>query len=355
MPALTDKSLGNRTEMADSDAKRPMMKRWAAWPRSTRWLAGGIAAGVLVLVLVVAWVLFVPAADWLARHDVGSAKGPPLQAARDAARGRLVTFGAGLFAAGALIFTALNFDLLRRNSERADKWQRSTHDLTEQGQVTDRLTKAIEQLGSDNLGVRVGGIYALGRIASDSEKDHPTVMEMLTAFIREHSHERRPQPDPGSKERFRRRDIQAALNVVGHREVKHDIRPIRLARAHLMGADLRGAKFAEAILIRVYLDRAHLRDADLTGANLTGAKLIRADLTHAKLIRADLARAKLIRAKLTGADLTGADLTGADLTGADLAEARWPRDAPVPVGWKLDTSSGRLEAAGTDSGLTEAN
>jgi hypothetical protein len=25
------------------------------------------------------------------------------------------------------------------------------------------------------------------------------------------------------------------------------------------------------------------------------------------------------------------------------------------VGWKLDTSSGRLEAAGTDSGLTEAN
>jgi hypothetical protein len=30
MSTLTDKSLGNRTEMADSDAKRPMMKRWAA-------------------------------------------------------------------------------------------------------------------------------------------------------------------------------------------------------------------------------------------------------------------------------------------------------------------------------------
>jgi hypothetical protein len=56
-----------------------------------------------------------------------------------------------------------------------------------------------------------------------------------------------------------------------------------------------------------------------------------------------------------GANLISADLTGADLTGADLTGARWPRDAPVPAGWKLDTSSGRLEAAGTHSGPTEAN
>ncbi len=77
-------------------------------------LVGGIAA--VVLALAIAWALFVPAADWLARHDVGSAKGPLLQTARDAARGRLLTLGAGLFAAGALIFTALNFNLLRRTN-----------------------------------------------------------------------------------------------------------------------------------------------------------------------------------------------------------------------------------------------
>jgi hypothetical protein len=87
-------------------------------------------------------VLFVPAADWLARHDVASAKGPLLQAARDAARGRLLTLGAGLFAAAALLFTARNFTLAR------------------EGQVTDRYTKAVEQLGSDKLDVRIGGIYA---------------------------------------------------------------------------------------------------------------------------------------------------------------------------------------------------
>ena len=86
-----------------------------------------------------------------------------------------MTLGAGLFAAGALVFTARNFTLSRR-----------TFELTEQGQVTDRYTKAIEQLGSDKLAVRIGGIYALERIARDSARDHPAVMEVLTAFIREH-------------------------------------------------------------------------------------------------------------------------------------------------------------------------
>jgi hypothetical protein len=88
-----------------------MLRRWAALPRGIRWLAGAAAAAVLAL--AVAWVLFVPGADWLARHDVGSAAGPLLQTARDAAQGRLLTLGAGLLAAGALAFTARTFYLSR--------------------------------------------------------------------------------------------------------------------------------------------------------------------------------------------------------------------------------------------------
>jgi len=88
------------------------------------------------------------------------------ETALDNARGRLLTLSAGLVAGGALVFTALNFNLLRRNSEQTD--QRRTHELTEQGQITDRYTKAVEQLGSDKLDVRIGGIYALERVAWDS-------------------------------------------------------------------------------------------------------------------------------------------------------------------------------------------
>src|SRR5271169_4273357 len=107
-----------------------MSKRWATWPRGIRWLAG---IAIVVLALAIVWVLFVPLADWLARHDVGSVKGALHETAVDNARGRLLTLGAGLFAAGALVFTARNFTLSR------------------EGQVTDRYTKAIEQLGSDKL------------------------------------------------------------------------------------------------------------------------------------------------------------------------------------------------------------
>jgi hypothetical protein len=123
---------------------------WAApllkLPGAIVMTTAGIA--VVVLAAAVSWWLLVPAADWLAHHDVGSAKGPLLQTARDAARGRLLTLGAGLFAAGALMYTARTFGLSR------------------EGQVTDRYTKAIEQLGSDKLDVRIGGIYALERVAA---------------------------------------------------------------------------------------------------------------------------------------------------------------------------------------------
>ena len=148
-----------------------MFGRWKTSSRRTRWQIGAVAA--VILAMAAAWVLFVPVAVWLAHHDVVSAKPALLLTARDAARQQLLTAAAGLFAVGALGFTALNFTLSRR-----------TFELTEQGQVTERYTKAVEQLGSDKLDVRIGGIYALERIARDSARDHPTVMQVLTAFIR---------------------------------------------------------------------------------------------------------------------------------------------------------------------------
>lgn len=309
------------------------MKRWAAWPRGIQWLVYGIAA--VVLGLAVVWLLFVPVADWLAHHDVGSATGPLHETAVDNARSRLLTLGAGLLAAAALVFTALNFSLLRRNSEQADQWQRRTHELTEQGQVTDRYTKAIEQLGSDKLDVRIGGIYALERVARDSPQDHPTVMEVLAAFICEHSREKWPLQDRGSARRLTRPDVQAAVTVVGRRDVTRDIERIILFGAVLTGAHLTGAN----------LTNVSLAHADLTGAGLVGA-----NLTNATLVGANLTRAALLRANLTGADLLGADLTGANFLVANLTAARWPADAPVPAGWKRDPSSGLLMDAGPDSG-----
>jgi hypothetical protein len=65
----------------------------------------GLLAVAAVVVVAGIYVVFWPASDLIARHDVGAFTGPhraaALLAARDAARGRLLTFGAGLFALGA--------------------------------------------------------------------------------------------------------------------------------------------------------------------------------------------------------------------------------------------------------------
>ena len=353
-----------------------MLKRWAALPRGIRWLTG-IAAAVLALAFL--WALFVPLADWLARQDVGSAGGPLHETAVDNARGRLLTLGAGLVAVAALVFTALNFSLLRRNSEQADQWQRRTHELTEQGQVTDRYTKAIEQLGSDKLDVRIGGIYALERIARDSARDHPTVMEVLTAFIREHSPEQwdpdsRTHWDPSAPDSAEplRSDIQAAITVVGRRDSERDIQPMDLTGAYLHGANLdlanlaranlRRADLTGANLIRADLSGAYLREADLTGADIEYAKLSGADLQCANLTSAEVTCADFTRADLSCVILTGAYLAGADFTDADLNSveggrfsddqleaAGWHYD---PEGWDRDPLYGRI-VSGPAPGLAE--
>uniref|UniRef100_UPI001177ECCC pentapeptide repeat-containing protein n=1 Tax=Calothrix rhizosoleniae TaxID=888997 RepID=UPI001177ECCC len=56
--------------------------------------------------------------------------------------------------------------------------------IAEDKQITERFSKAIEQLGSEKIEVRLGAIYTLERIAKDSPKDHWTIMEILTAFVR---------------------------------------------------------------------------------------------------------------------------------------------------------------------------
>lgn len=320
----------------------PVLRVSTASRRCTQWTAGILAA--CALVVAITWLLFIPVADWIANHDVGNVTGSlrvsGLQTARDAARGRLLTLGAGVFAAGALIFTARNFTL-----------SRYTFELSEQGQVTDRYTKAIEQLGSGKVDVRIGGIYALERIALDSRRDYPTVMKVLAAFIREHSREqlRLPEPHTQPLERMVRPDIQAAVTVIvngdnGRDRDQIDLAGVDLAGADLLAADLRhvnlsganlsGAKMASAKLPYINLTGADLSNADLADADLVGADFTDADLTYAQLARADVSRAILSHAVLSHADLTGtilldatlpgAILSGAILTDANLASAKLP-------------------------------
>ena len=178
--------------------------------------------------------------------------------------------------------------------------------VAQEGQVTERFTRAIEQLGHKEMAIRLGGIYALERLAKDSKKDYGPIMEVLTAYVREKAPRKenhKPQPDEKPPT-----DIQAILTVIGRRETTGgwDDR-LDLTHTQLVGVRLSGgANLNAAILIE-----ADLREARLIAPRLAGANLIEADLRGARLIMADL----------RGADLRGAKLAGADLIEADLSEA----------------------------------
>jgi hypothetical protein len=211
--------------------------------------------------------------------------------------------------------------------------------LSREGQITERLTRAVGQLGEASIDVRLGGIYALERIAKDSTADRFTIREILCAYVRLHAPvapasdnrgaeadgERAHDPASEPVLWIRAADVQAAVTVLGRLPAAAGRVPFGLSRVDLHGANLFAAQLPEADLHYSDLSDANLISADLRRADLTGTLLVRAGLFSANLHQADVRSARLSHARLDHADLRAADLAGADLTAARLADANLDR------------------------------
>ncbi|WP_187393014.1 pentapeptide repeat-containing protein [Maritimibacter fusiformis] len=283
----------------------------------------------------------------------------------------------------------------------------------EQGLITDRINKAVENLGATrtvqrqrrrktgalayapdeagepdysqpifeevtepNLEVRIGGIYALERIARDNLDYHVQIMEILTAYVRENAKatdaedfpepDWKPLPDDATDEERRAReaaraerfgrfffeskafqwarklctgtDIQAALTVIGRRSARQIEQEKADTRQRKEGyrPDLRGTS----------LQGADLSNLDFSGVNFVGVRMEGADLREARIERANLHAAHLQGAGLHEARLEGAFLSNTWLEGADLSIARIER--AELIGARLDgayLSNARMEGA----------
>jgi hypothetical protein len=196
-------------------------------------------------------------------------------------------------------------------------------ELSRQGQVADRFTHAIDQLGKDKLEVQLGGIYGLEQIARDSPDQRLVVYEVLTAYVRNHA----PWPprlpgQPAAAARIadvpeiqvRAADVHAAMIVLGRRNSREkdptlDLHSVDLRHLVLRAPNLQGASLIYANLHGAYLDSANLQGAFLIGANLQGAYLDSANLQGADLTASNLQGADLAFANLQGAHLNGATAT----------------------------------------------
>jgi Pentapeptide repeats (8 copies) len=287
-----------------------------------RWRSVGVFVVGVAGFLLIAYVVLKLAPDWFAETKDLNAKGRTDE--RQGVRTASLALLAGAIAVIGAVYTARTFALNRA------------------GQLTDRFTKAIEQLGHKELDVRLGGIYALERIARDSREDHPQVVEVLTAYVREHAPQQDDPPvEPGAprdpEDRLPRMaynpwrgpsthpatDVQAVLTVLARRTLAHeDATTLDLSSTELQGANLRGGgSFRGVDLSEADPSEADMRHADLSKADLSQATLTRTSLDGANLSGADLSRAELENAYLSGANLSGANLGWASLRGADLIDA----------------------------------
>ncbi|WP_204105774.1 MULTISPECIES: pentapeptide repeat-containing protein [Spirulina sp. CCY15215] len=243
--------------------------------------------------------------------------------------------------------------------------------ITLDSQITDRLSKAVEQIGSDNLSVRIGGLYALERIAIDSDRDILNIVEILCAFIRVNSPSEfinrgvfataneqylsQEQLDKIRQMIFNpprpKEDIQVCLqviaNLVSQKHISKD--EFTQLKLNLSGVNLIGAYIPEGLgLTNFFLDKSNLdffcapKGRDLTGiransANLRGSRLNGAILKNADLsssfieggilTEAILEECRFVDSRLDDAMLVGARAKKASFNKARLVKAKlWDAD-----------------------------
>ncbi|EKU97317.1 putative low-complexity protein [Leptolyngbya sp. PCC 7375] len=183
--------------------------------------------------------------------------------------------------------------------------------------ITERFSVAVEQLGHEQTAVRIGGIYSLERIAQDSPRDYWTVMEILAAFIRDRRNwiawEDLPEEPKIEK------DITPAIIVLGRcdRTRQPPNSPI-----YLQSCDFRRCAFINDNFPNTLFHKSHFGQANLSGSNFQGSSFRRSNLTDANLKNADLSETNLTKAKLTRADVTHCNFQNADLSEADLSHAK---------------------------------
>jgi S-DNA-T family DNA segregation ATPase FtsK/SpoIIIE len=278
------------------------LSRRAVLPPISPWK---IITGVGVVMVAITAVVI--ALGWMA---TGGLTGQDLVTARLDALKVGLSLGVGTGGLFALYLTwrrqrAIEAELDNRERELLHQLQTAADantDATER-RVTELYTKAVDQLGADKAPVRLGGLYALERLAQDNLEHRQTVVNVLCAYLR--MPYQIPGVAPTDDDDQRRHDE--------HRERTQE-REVRLAAQRILADHLTPEdvdRFWDGISLD--LTGANLIDFDLHACRVGPARFERATFTG--LARFDRATftglARFDQATFTGAaHFDGATFTG---------------------------------------------
>ena len=212
-----------------------------------------------------------------------------------------------------------------RISERQSLSSQRQADTAQLGLLNERYERGAEMIGSEVLSVRMGGIYALQKLAEEHPAQyHVQIMQLLCAFVRNPAGvDNTPRTERGRRYPRLRDDVQAAMVAIAHRsnlelESTAGNFSLDLYGAHLMSLDLNKANLSGANLTNANLEGSHLTEANLLKAKLSGANMCRAYLERANMSQVNLNGA----ANLSWAILGSVDLSGAQIGSADFSHAQ---------------------------------
>lgn len=311
--------------MRDPKPPEDLNQKKEEWYDRTRYQLLLFAVGIVLFVIVGALVL-----DWYIDPQTSTQKKDLVKA--------LGLITAGVAGAVGIFFTWRGQRLAREAQEHNQtntltqlKNTQEQLEQTRRGQITERFTQAIDQLGKSDehgkkvLETRMGAIYALARIARESKEDHVAIMEILTAYVRQHSPRNEAEDSDESNESESMHvthadsDIQAILDVIGQRTQEQVGAEVSGRKVNLEGTDLRNSWFYQANVDNVWFYRADLRGTFFKEAHLTDTSFMEADLREADFGSSeddDLGPAT----NLIDTDFQDADLEGADFSGVNLEE-----------------------------------
>jgi len=157
--------------------------------------------------------------------------------------------------------------------------------------ITDLYTKAVEQLGSDKAPVRLGGLYALERLAQDNPPQRQTIVNVLCAYLRMPYTLPGQEPDIDAdsglldvhRERVQEREVRLTAQRILTHHLRRTINPSEAGFAATywpnLDLDLTKATLIDFSSMGVTVDTVDFTDAQFVGS----AYFFQANFTHVAL------------------------------------------------------------------------
>ena len=307
---------------------KTLCKEWT--PQKTRWLLGGLGSALILVLGVLLWVGWIDWGGvwkWLSGDESGSTTIRNLGLVIGGVIAIMLALWRSIVAHRQALTAQSQAETAQSQAETAQRQAQTA----QRGLMNERYQKGAEMLGNNLLAVRLGGIYALQRLAEeDPEQYHVQIMRLLCAFVR-HPTKDEERVDEKQKKTLLE-DIMAIVAMIRTRSKAN----IALEKEEgLSGLDL-----SDADLPRSVFYKADLSEANLINTDMSEADLCKTDLSGAFLAGATLSNATLENADVSGAKFFYGDLKPAiGLTQAQLDQARARPDNPPGLHGALDAET----------------